>query len=323
MCLMYHDTEQAAAASSTREPILPPREEWERLAIKPGPITWERSADARVFAAAGTALLLQVAHPTVGAGVSDFSTFREDPWGRLFRTLDFTTVLVFGGPERAAEMGARIRGFHKVIKGKKADGTPYHALEPEAYAWVHATLGEGIMAAHARFGRPFTLAEAKEFWGEWRALGRFLGIRWRDLPEDYADYRGWVDEIVNERLERTAAVAEVHDALTSTPPPPSPKINERFWGVATKPMLRFAGLSTSGLMPKPLRERLDLELTRSQELELRALGRLARAMTPVMPKFLLNTAPGYMKMRRKQIERGDVASPEANPHVAPLLRARS
>ncbi|HEX2129825.1 MAG TPA: oxygenase MpaB family protein [Solirubrobacterales bacterium] len=299
-----------------REPILPPREEWEQLAIKPGSITWERTGDARVFAASGTALLLQVAHPTVGAGVSDFSTFRDDPWGRLWRTLDFSTVLVYGGAEAAAEMGARIRGFHKVIKGRKPDGTPYHALEPEAYAWVHATLAEGIMAAHARFGRPFTAAEARQFWAEWRPLGRFLGIRWRDLPEDYADYRAWIDEIVNERLERTAAVEEVHEALTSTPPPPSPKVGERTWGLATKPMLRFAGLATSGLMPKPLRERLELELTRPQQLELRALGAMARGMTPLMPGFLLNTGPGYLKWRREPIARGDVASPEANPHLA-------
>ena len=142
---MYHTPEK-------REPILPPREEWARLAIKPGSITWRHAADARAFTAAGTTLLLQVAHPTVGAGVSDFSNFRADPWGRLFRTLDFTTVLVYGGPEAAAEMGARIRGFHKPIKGKLPDGTPYHSLEPEAYAWVHATLAEAIIRAHERFG---------------------------------------------------------------------------------------------------------------------------------------------------------------------------
>jgi uncharacterized protein (DUF2236 family) len=42
----------------------------------------------RLFTAAGDALLLQVSHPTVGAGVSEYSDFKADPWGRLFRTLD-------------------------------------------------------------------------------------------------------------------------------------------------------------------------------------------------------------------------------------------
>jgi uncharacterized protein (DUF2236 family) len=315
-CLVYHP---AMAVETEQEPILPPREEWAELVPPRDGITWDRGADIRTFAAAGTALLLQVAHPTVGAGVHDFSTFASDPWGRLWRTLDFTTVLIFGGPEAAAEMGARIRSFHKVIKGTKPDGSPYHALEPEAYTWVHLTLAEGIMRAHERFGRPFTRAQQEQLWAEWRPLGRFLGIRWRDMPETYDGYREFVEEIIAERLERNAAVDEVYEALTSTPPPPSAAIGERAWGVASRPMMRFAGLATIGLLPPQLRGRLGLELTRSQRLELRALGAAARSLTPLMPRSLRNVAPGYLRWRRKPIARGDVASPAANPHVAPLL----
>jgi uncharacterized protein (DUF2236 family) len=299
-----------------RESILPPREEWADLVPRRDGIVWEKGADVRAFAAAGTALLLQVAHPTVGAGVSEFSTFREDPWGRLWRTLDFVNVLVYAGPEPAAEMGARIRGFHKVIKGTKADGTAYHALEPEAYTWVHLTLCEGIIRAHERFGRPFSRAEQAQLWAEWRPLGRFLGIRWRDMPETYGGYRSFVDEIIAERLERNAAVDEVHEALTSPPPSPSKLIAGPAWRVASRPMMRFAGLATVGLMPSELRARLDLQLTRSQALELRALGAAARATTPLLPRSLRNVAPGYLKWRRGPIARGDVASPEANPHLA-------
>lgn len=303
---MYHEREQ----------ILPPREQWAELVAPRDGIVWEKGADIRTFAAAGSALMLQVAHPTVGAGVAEFSNYRADLWGRLWRTLDFTTVLIYGEPEAAAQMGARIRNFHKVIKGTKPDGTPYHALEPEAYAWVHATLAEGIIRAHERFGRPFSRAEQEQLWAEWRPLGRFLGIRWRDMPEDYADYRAWADEIIAERLERTAAAAELHDVLTASPPPPSDRIGPRTWGIVSRPMMRFAGLATSGLMPKELRKRLDLELSRTQQVELRALGALARSVTPIMPSYLKNVAPGYLKWRREPIARGDVASPQANPHLA-------
>jgi uncharacterized protein (DUF2236 family) len=314
---MYQEAEKPRTDETpTREPILPPREEWADLVPQRDGIVWEKGADARAFAAAGTALLLQVAHPTVGAGVHEFSTFREDPWGRLWRTLDFVNVLVYAGPEPAAEMGARIRDFHKVIKGTKPDGTRYSALEPEAYTWVHVTLCEGIIRAHERFGRPMTVAEQAQLWGEWRPLGRFLGIRWRDMPETYDGYRAFVDEIVAERLERNAAVDEVYEALTSTPPSPTKVLGPRTWGALNRPMMRFAGLATVGLMPPELRERLGLELSRSQALELRALGAASRALTPVMPGWLRNVAPGYLKWRRAPIARGDVASPQANPHLA-------
>ena len=102
----------------------------------------------------GYALMLQVAHPVVGAGVSEHSNFRADPWGRLLRTLDFTTSMVYGGPELAWDTGRRVREMHKQIKGKLPNGEPYHSLEPEAYAWVHATLADSIVRSHERFVGP-------------------------------------------------------------------------------------------------------------------------------------------------------------------------
>ena len=169
--------------------ILPPAADWPCLAPHPGTITWRRAGDARVLIAAGYALLLQVAHPTVGAGVSEHSQFQRDPWGRLLRTLDYACTIVYGGPQAAGEMGRRIRSFHTQIKGTRPDGQRYHALEPGAYAWVHATLAEGIFAAHERFGRPFTEGQRQELWSEWRSLGRLLGIRDGDLPPDWRGFR--------------------------------------------------------------------------------------------------------------------------------------
>ena len=51
----------------------------------------------------GRALILQVAHPLVAAGVAQHSNYRKDPWGRLFRTLDRTTAIVFGDSDDAEQ----------------------------------------------------------------------------------------------------------------------------------------------------------------------------------------------------------------------------
>src|SRR6202162_292850 len=147
--------------------IMPLASDWRLMTPDPGTITWSRAGDARLLVAAGYALLLQVSHPTVGAGVSEHSQFQSDPWGRLLRTLDYTYTMVYGGPQAAGEMGRRIRRFHKQIFGTRPDGEPYHALEPEAYAWVHATLAEAIVGGHERFGRPFTDQQRQGFWAEW------------------------------------------------------------------------------------------------------------------------------------------------------------
>jgi uncharacterized protein (DUF2236 family) len=42
--------------------------------------------DASMFVGGIRALLLQALHPLAMAGVSDYSGFRGDPWGRLQRT---------------------------------------------------------------------------------------------------------------------------------------------------------------------------------------------------------------------------------------------
>ena len=83
------------------------------LAPRRDSAVWRYAGDARLLAGAGYALLLQVSHPTVGAGVSEHSNFKADPWGRLFRTLDYSYSMVDGGPELAREVGARVFGTAK------------------------------------------------------------------------------------------------------------------------------------------------------------------------------------------------------------------
>jgi uncharacterized protein (DUF2236 family) len=291
--------------------MLPGAEEWGSLAPHPESVTYRRAADVRVLLAAGYALLLQVSHPTVGAGVSEHSQFREDPWGRLLRTLDYACTMVYADPQRAAEMGARIRSFHRQIHGPGPHGRHYHALEPQAYAWVHATLAQGIVLAHERFGRPFTDEQCELLWSEWRSLGRLLGVREGDLPAGWQAFRGYFDEMVEDRLQHTEAVDEVLEMLArpTTPALPPRALLRLGWTVARAPLGHTVTLASVGLLSPLLRRRFDVSWTRRNDLELRVLGNAMRAMTPLMPSWLLNTGPGYLSWREEEIARGDVASP--------------
>jgi uncharacterized protein (DUF2236 family) len=60
------------------------------------------------------ALLLQIGHPLVGAGVAAHSDYQRDPFGRLLRTLNTTLGIVFGttAQARAPVSGASIGGTH-------------------------------------------------------------------------------------------------------------------------------------------------------------------------------------------------------------------
>jgi len=288
--------------------LLPTPDEAPALVPPRGGVTWRIASDGRLMGGSGYALMLQVSHPVVGAGVSEHSNFRADPWGRLLRTLDFTTSMVYGGPELALETGKRVRAMHKHIRGVMPNGKRYHSLEPEPYAWVHATLADALVRANARFVRPIPAHELEIFWAEWKRVGRFLGVRERDLPDRWADFGGYFEWMIRERLEHTESVDDVLDALGQPPPPQVKGMSDPLWHAIRRPAAHGGRLGTVGMMPPQLRRKLDLPWTRAQQLELRALGTVSRRSGPVLPKSVKAFGPSYLKWRRRAIARGEVAS---------------
>ena len=289
--------------------ILPTREQAEELIPPPDGIVCRIAGDARLFAASSYAVILQVAHPTVGAGVSEHSNFRADPWGRLLRTLDYTTCTIYGGPELAWDVGRRVREMHKQIKGVRSDGVRYHALEPKAYAWVHATLAEAIVKGHQTFASPrLSDAEVEQFWREWLPAGRLVGVREGDLPETWAEFRKYFDGMVRDELQHTDSVRDVIETLAKPTRPPMPWLREGAWKVVRMPASRGGRVALEGLLGPELRERFGIEWTRAKDREMRAITAISRRSGPLMPKAAKNFGPSYLGWRRDAIARGEVAS---------------
>src|SRR5512139_2477278 len=78
----------------------------------PDSVTWRVHAEPILWIAGFRALLLQTLHPRALAGVLQNSRFREDPWGRLFRTAEFFGQTIFGTTETAEAAGLRVRRMH-------------------------------------------------------------------------------------------------------------------------------------------------------------------------------------------------------------------
>jgi uncharacterized protein (DUF2236 family) len=290
----------------SRTPILPTDEEAEEILLGPDSLSWRKLGDPRYFFGAGYALMLQVAHPTVGSGVRDHSNFQEDPWGRLMRTTDYLFLLVYGG-KAAPPMGRRLRDLHKSIKGTNPDGSRYHALEPEAYAWVHATLIEASFAAGERVVGPTTAAERDRLYAEYMPLGRLVGVRPGDLPEKRSDFHDYVDTMIAERLVRHETV-DVLLSLLGSPAPPGLPVIDQLWPLLRVGPSRALKTATLGLLPPILRERFGVRWGDVQQTELRALGRASRALTPVLPARLRCVGPEYLRMRREAIAGGPLGT---------------
>jgi uncharacterized protein (DUF2236 family) len=271
--------------------------------MAPSPTTLRIAGDARLMAGAGYALMLQVAHPVVSAGVAEHSNFQADPWGRLIRTLDYVNVSVFGGDAAAAEMGRRTREMHKRIKGVMPDGRRYHSLEPEPFAWVHATLVHSIFKVAGRFGTKPTRWERETLYADWREIGEHIGVRPRDLPETYGEFVEYVRHMERTALERTESVETVLRTMRQPIAPGVPYIGDGAWRLARWPASRVLRLTTIGLLGPVVRERLGLPWSQGDRLQFETIAAAHRAAGPLMPEAARQFGPTYLKYRRPELQR--------------------
>ncbi|MEO7687786.1 MAG: oxygenase MpaB family protein [Sphingomonas sp.] len=143
----------------------------------PQSVTWRVHGDVTTMMVGGVAaLLLQMLHPAVLAGVWDHSNFREDMLGRLRRTARFIALTSYGGRDEAEAAIARVREIHHHVSGTLPDGTPYTADDPALLAWVHVTEASCFLQAWIRYGEPnMSAADQDRYYAEVGAIAEALG----------------------------------------------------------------------------------------------------------------------------------------------------
>lgn len=265
--------------------------------LGPDSLIWQRTGDWRLLLVGGRSLVLQVAHPAVAAGVSQFSDYLEDPWGRLQRTIDLYSGVLFDGPDAPATAG-RLRALHTRIKGVNAHGNRFHALEPAAFHWVHATLLDGIVELLERFGKPLRGDEIERTYAEMCEVGRLYGVRDRDMPPDWSSFRRYFDDFVRDELEDNEVVRNVLASVARPPRPDRLPMPDGLWRAGVAPAARVARLATIGTLPVALRERLGLTWTAAQERELRLHGELVRRAFPLLPARVRLVPAAYAARKR-------------------------
>src|SRR3954464_10715673 len=105
--------------------------------IGPGSMSWEINADIASVSQAGLpAIVLEILHPSVIAGVQDLSNYRQDPFQRARSTLGYVLATAYGNSEAATRLIERVKDIHSHISGTRPDGVAYSALDPDLLAWV-------------------------------------------------------------------------------------------------------------------------------------------------------------------------------------------
>jgi uncharacterized protein (DUF2236 family) len=167
------------------------------------------------------ALLLQLAHPLVAAGVDDHSTFRDDPWARLQATLRSYLTIVYGTTTAARAEIRRLNELHRSIAG-----SGYRARDPDLSLWVHATLVDTTIVAHDAWIEPLSRSRRERYYEETTPIGRAFGVPPTKLPRDLAAFEDYVASMLAadgpvhpSPVARDLADAVLHPPLGPVVPP--------------------------------------------------------------------------------------------------------
>ncbi|MEO5704409.1 MAG: oxygenase MpaB family protein [Candidatus Limnocylindrales bacterium] len=193
----------------------------------PGSEAWRLNREAMLLLGAGPrALLLQIAHPLVAAGVAEHSDFQADPWTRLSGTLRSYLRIVYGSAETARGEIRRLGDLHRGIRGDVLDpiarerhGRRYSALDPQLALWVHATLVDSTIAAYDAWLEPLTRAQRARYYAETLPVGRAFGIPEAILPPDLDAFDSYLAEMLapGGPIEVGPEARELANAITHPP----------------------------------------------------------------------------------------------------------
>ena len=157
----------------------------------PDSVTWRVVGDVAAFIGGIRALLVQAVHPEVAAGVSDHSSYRDDPLGRLSRTSAYVTATSYGAIPEVEQAINIVRGAHRPVRGTSSRGRRYSDATPEFAAWVHNVLTDSFLAAYRTYGRDaLSEGEADSYVLEQTAVGSLLAAD--PLPTRAAELSAWI-----------------------------------------------------------------------------------------------------------------------------------
>jgi len=236
-------------------------------------VPWRINAERLVVLGWVRAILLQLAHPLIAAGVAEHSTFRastSNALSRLHQTVGAMLAISFGDAQAREAALETIRTIHRRVHGTLATacgpfpaGTPYTAEDPALLLWVHATLVHSIVVVYEELVAPLTDGDRDIYCADAAAVAVALGADSETVPRSWDALRAYVQsQIASGSIAPCTQARELAAALLMTP------------------VLRLVG---AGLLSDQLRRAYGFKWNPRRERAFRAAQtalRVARRMTP-------------------------------------------
>ncbi|NPV21147.1 oxygenase MpaB family protein [Bradyrhizobium aeschynomenes] len=191
--------------------------------LGPDSAMWLVHREAALFLGAGRALLLQLAHPWVAAGIAEQSKVFADPLGRFHRTFGIVYTMVFGTRAQAVAVARRLHRRHAAVDGVMPEsvgpfpvGSRFVANDVDALRWVHATLVETAMMSYGLLCPPLGDAEREQYWREATRFAGLFGIPHEALPPDWVSFKAYTAGMMaSDTLTVSAAARDIAQRIFS------------------------------------------------------------------------------------------------------------
>jgi uncharacterized protein (DUF2236 family) len=245
-----------------------------------GPVALRVNAERIVVLGWPRAILMQMAHPLIAAGVAAHSSFRAGIVAaprRLHGTVRAMLALSFGDATARDAALVGIRAIHRRVHGTLSEpvgrfpaGTRYSAEDPDLVWWVHLTLLDSIVRFYEQAVGPLTPDERDAYCRESAWVAVALGARPEDVPRAWTDAQRAVDATI-----ASGVLAVGRDGHAIARAVLSPPLAGLAW-----PITRHTRTLTIGSLPSAIAEAYGLHETSASTV--RAFRRLkhVRRMLP-------------------------------------------
>lgn len=242
--------------------------------------------EAVVLLGGGRAILLQLAHPFVAAGVDDYSNFESKILKRLYNTMLFMHNLVFQDRKTAQKALQQFHTMHRQIQGRlrhRAGSYPsdtrYSGQDPEAKLWVHATFVDTSLITYKRFIRPLSPEEQQKYYEDSLVLARLMAIPDEILPRTLEEFHTYMkDMLSSDTLAVTDTTRRLAHAVLY------PQVG--FFPTLSAGLLRFV---TAGLLTARFRQEYGLKWGEGHQKMLNYMSDSTRFLRPFVPSWIWQT----------------------------------
>jgi len=251
--------------------------------FSPSSMFWRINRELSSGLAGPRAVLMQIAHPLIAAGVADHSGYREHRFARLYRTSMAAAAITFGSRDLALWAIESINKIHKRVHGTLPAaagifpaGTRYDANDPELKLWVLNTITDSTLLIYDQFVAPLSMDQRQEYYDDSLIVARLFDIPADLIPPTYSDFQFYMRRMLESDTVRVSDTGRT--------------IARELFEPSIEGRLLFLGSAVGiGLLPERLRTEFNFDWNDRHDIWLSRFVRLSRRARGCLPSVLCSS----------------------------------